>query len=528
MTVSFVRSNLDAIGAGALARGESLEGVRLEHPRPWAPGTPLGPHLRIERLVRILEGRQLYLANNVNPLWRRHRKCWHCGNTANPDLAQACVYCGTPLLEQRFLASVRHDGTTAPGWEALVRMRLEHPVLIEPVAAFYREERPVTIFPYNGERLLLDQPAPMPAQVLVPMAHRLAVGIGALHKAGIRLVPLHAGNVLVMPDGSARLSDLEAIEILDQHALARHPDRPILADVRALCQTLLPYADPDDEALVDFLIQGVDGKYGAPRRFCAALEHFHDRLVEEPHDPVHAGFTDVGLTRMCNEDSWGWRRIDDKTVVYVVADGMGGHERGEVASAMAVSMVIERVTSGVRDGRSRPEVLEKILIQSIEEANQAVHAAGGGEAPMGATILALLLLGGRQAVVAHAGDCRAYLLRGKQLKPVTTDHSLVQAMVERGTVKPEEARTHPKANVILNYIGQDAEIDVDCASVKVLPGDRWLLCSDGLWGELTDAELSSHLLTWREPRRCVQRLVREAYEAGGRDNITVVVVDVLK
>ena len=103
---------------------------------------------------------------------------------------------------------------------------------------------------------------------------------------------------------------------------------------------------------------------------------------------------------------------------------------------------------------------------------------------------------------------------------------MVQAMVERGTISQAEARTHPKANVILNYIGQDPEIDVDVAEVRLLRGDRVLLCSDGLWGELEDDEIASHLNTWKRPRRAVQRLVNDAYQGGGKDNISAVLVDV--
>ena len=161
MTAQFQRSNLDAIGAGSLARAEPIRGVRLEHPWPYAPSTPLGQHLRIERLVRVVEGRHFYLANNVDPLWR-HKKCWKCGNRYNPGTAQSCTYCNAPLLERRFLASVRHDPGAADAWKRWMKLRLRHPVLVDASAAFLREGRPVTIYPYNGERLLVDQPAPLP------------------------------------------------------------------------------------------------------------------------------------------------------------------------------------------------------------------------------------------------------------------------------------------------------------------------------------------------------------------------------
>jgi len=526
MSPQFQRSNLDAIGAGALARSEPVRGVRLEHPVPYPSSTPLGQHLRIERLVRIVEGRHLYLANNVDPLWR-HKKCWKCGNRYNPGKAQSCTYCNAPLLERRFLASVRHDGSRAEPWKDWMRLRLEHPTLIGPSAAFLREGRPVTIYPYHGERLLLDQPAPLPPGILVALLHRVATGLGALHDAGVHLAGLDASHVLIMPDGSARLSDLEVEGIVDPKELLRHPDRPVLRDVRDLCRMMLRYVDPDDVNIVKFLDDGVAGRHGPPRRLRRALEVHHDRLAEDVEDHDHAAFSDLGLTRRRNEDTWGWRRIDDRSIVYVVADGMGGHDRGEVASAMTVDKVLSTVTEGVRAGRTAADFLKGLLVKAVEQANAAVVAESKGQSrAMGATVVAMLVLDGKTGFLAHAGDARAYQLRGGKLRPLTTDHSMVQAMVERGKITPAEARTHPKANVILNYVGQDPEIDVDTSEVRLLRGDRILLCSDGLWGELDDDEITAHLNTWRRPRRAVQRMVQDAYQGGGKDNVTAVLVDI--
>lgn len=526
VSLSFQRSNLDAIGGGAIARGETPSGVRLEHPMPWGPGTPLGQHLRIERLVRVVEGRHFYLANNVDPLWR-HKKCWKCGNRYNPGRAQSCTYCNAPLLERRFLATVRHDDSGVSGWKAFLRRRVEHPAVVGAQAAFLREERPVTVFPYHGARLLMDQPAPLPPGIVVALLHRLATGLEALHAEGVRLARLDASHVLIMPDGSARICDPDVAEIMDPEALIRHRSRPALNDVRNLCDMMLRFVEPDDEPIVKFLEDGVSGRHGPPRRLRTALEVHHSKLAKDVEDHQHAGYTDLGLTRERNEDDWGWRKVDDRTRLYVVSDGMGGHDRGEVASATTVRTVLDVVTKGVRTGRTSGDYLQRLLIKSVEDANAAVFAEGRDDArAMGATVVVLLVVDSKTAYIAHAGDARAYQLRGGVLRALTTDHSLVQAMVERGTIKPEEARTHPKANVILNYLGQDEEIDVDVQEVRLLKGDRLMLCSDGLWGELDDAELAFHLSEWGPPRRAVQRLVRDAYLGGGKDNVTVVVVDV--
>lgn len=526
MTGAFLPSNLDAIGAGMLAAAGAEPTAKLANPWPYPAATPLGQHLRIERLVRVVEGRYLYLASNVDPLWR-HKKCWHCGNRYNPGQAQACTYCGTPLTEQRFLASVRHDGSGLDGWKAWLELRLDHPAIVGPAAAFLRDGRPVTIFPYHGDRLLLDQPAPMPPGVMVVLMHKLALGLQAVHKAGVRIGHYDASNIVVMPDGSARFIDLSAREVSSSSELARHPDRPILADVRQLCTIFQRYADPDDLPMVRFLADGIGGRLGPPTRFRAALEQRHQQLSEDTEIHQHAGYTDLGLVRGLNEDDWGWRRIDSKTVVYVVSDGMGGFEAGEVASRTTVEVVLDQVEAGVQNGQTKPEALRTILADAVQAANHEVHrhAARIGHA-VGATVVALLVVDGKGACVAHVGDARLYQLRRGKLKAVTTDHSLVQAMVDRGTLSPAEARTHPKANVILNYVGQEEQIDVDVADVRVLRGDRLLLCSDGLWGELTDDELAWHLGSWPAPRKAIQRMVRDAYVAGGKDNTTAIVVDI--
>ncbi|MFK7929281.1 MAG: protein phosphatase 2C domain-containing protein [Myxococcota bacterium] len=519
-------SNLDAVGAGLLAQAGATPTFRVANPWPYSPGTPLGQHLRIERLVRAINGRYLYLASNVDPLWR-HKKCWHCGNRFNPGQAQACSYCGTPLSERRFVASVRHDGADLAGWKAWLELRMEHPAIVAPAAAFLREGRPVTIFPYHGERLMLDQPAPFPPGLLVVLMHRLASALAAMHKKGVCLAPFDASNIVIMPDGSSRFTDLHAVSVTTASDLAKHPDRPILGDIRTLCSVFSKFVDPDDAPMVEFINKGILGRLGPPARFRAALEQHHDHLATDIEEHQHAGYTDLGLVRSQNEDDWGWRRIDERTVVYVVSDGMGGYEAGEVAAATTVHVVLDEVASALAKGQTAKPALQKILTSAVHRANREVYGlATARNARVGATVVALLMIDGQAAHVAHVGDARLYQLRRGKLKPVTVDHSLVQAMVERGTIKASEARTHPKANVILNYVGQDEEIDVDVQEVRVLRGDRLLLCSDGLWGELTDDEIGWHLSTWDKPRQAIQRLVRDAYLAGGKDNTTAIIVDV--
>ena len=132
----------------------------------------------------------------------------------------------------------------------------------------------------------------------------------------------------------------------------------------------------------------------------------------------------------------------------------------------------------------------------------------------------------RKLLMAHVGDSRGYLLRNGKLKPLTKDHSLVALWVERGKLSREEARVHPKSNVLHSHLGQEDDLDVDLGVYDLRAGDRILICSDGLWGEMPDEEIQTIVTRFPKPRNCVQQLVRAAYTGGGSDNTTVMIIDI--
>lgn len=519
------KSNLDTIGVGPFQFANQVPQEIMEQFGIYAPSTPFGQHLRVERVVRFLPGRRLYLASNVDPLWR-HRKCWNCGNKYNPNLAQSCSYCNVPLREQRFLASVREPVSDPRAWTRWMNLRLQHGSWISPSAAFLRDGRPVTIYPYNGECLLVDSPAPLQPGSLLLMMQRLAQGLQMLHDSGVWLGDFDASNVLVMPDGSARFSDLPVRGVLQPDALSKLPERPLLRDVRRLCEVISRFADPDDEPLMSFLKQGIDGKHGPPRNIVRVLQQRANDLAVDYEVMSHAGFTDLGLIRSRNEDSWGWRRINDDVMAYVVSDGMGGLDRGDVASRVTVQTMLDTMERGVLSGRNRSESLRNLMKTAVEAANTEVLRHSSDEEQAGATVVGLLINEANQAYLVHVGDSRAYLFRDGALHALTKDHSMVQAMVERGKMTREEARVHPQSNVILSFVGQGQDIDIEVQEVGLKKGDRLLLCSDGLWGEMPDAEIAYHLSQPDSPGAIIQRLVKGAYMAGGKDNIAVIVVDI--
>ncbi len=226
-----------------------------------------------------------------------------------------------------------------------------------------------------------------------------------------------------------------------------------------------------------------------------------------------AAATDIGHVRERNED-----RYLIAGPVVAVADGMGGHLGGEIAASIA-TQVLERLT----------ERGEGSLADRVREANRAVFARSARDrsvAGMGTTLTAAELRGDR-AHLAHVGDSRAYLLRDGALTRLTEDHTLVQRMVRDGELTPAQAERHPHRNILTRVVGVEPDVEVDELTVELRPGDRLLLCSDGLTGMLPEARIAAILGEEPDPRAAADRLVDEANAAGGVDNITVVVVDLL-
>jgi len=231
------------------------------------------------------------------------------------------------------------------------------------------------------------------------------------------------------------------------------------------------------------------------------------------------GVTDAGKVRHNNEDALLVGDGKDETL-FVVADGIGGFEAGEVASSLAVAVL--------RD--LQPDEPFKA---AIGEANRRIVAAGRGDeklSGMGTTVVAIRF-GGTQrepvAEVAHVGDSRAYLMRGGDMRPITEDHSLVAELVRSGDLTRDQAAEHPQKNLITRALGADEEVDVDTAILPVEAGDRILLCSDGLSDMVPEGDISLILAESPEdPEKAARGLLSAALEAGGNDNITVVVVDV--
>jgi protein phosphatase len=225
------------------------------------------------------------------------------------------------------------------------------------------------------------------------------------------------------------------------------------------------------------------------------------------------GSTDKGRVRDGNEDGYV---VDRRLQLFAVADGMGGHRGGEVASATALEALRAAVASGTGLG------------DAISNANAAVHAkAGDNEDLLGmGTTLTAMVPDGHSALVGHVGDSRAYLLRDGELRQLTQDHSLVEELVREGRLTEEEAAVHPRRSTITRALGVDDAVEVDVYSVPLLAGDRILICSDGLTTMLRADDIAGLLRRESDPTRAANLLVDAANAAGGEDNITTIVIDV--
>jgi PPM family protein phosphatase len=223
--------------------------------------------------------------------------------------------------------------------------------------------------------------------------------------------------------------------------------------------------------------------------------------------------TDTGLQRRANEDS-----LLARSPLFVVADGMGGAQAGEVASRLAVD--------SFRDGLGDTASPEEGLAEHALAANARIHElsqSNAEQAGMGTTLTAVYV-GAQEIAIAHVGDSRAYCLRDGELLRLTDDHSLVDEMIREGRLTPEEAEEHPQRSIITRALGPEETVEVDTRSFRARAGDVYLLCSDGLTSMVPESRLAEILRAHARLRDAGEALIAEANNAGGRDNITVILV----
>jgi protein phosphatase len=250
------------------------------------------------------------------------------------------------------------------------------------------------------------------------------------------------------------------------------------------------------------------------------------RALDRPVEVHSFAVTDVGRHRQSNEDAYFH---DDEIRLYVVADGMGGHAAGEVASAEAVDAIHGMVKRGVlQPGVELDEVSASRLLEgAIQSATYmlvAIAEFDREKSGMGTTISAALVVGD-SIVIGQVGDSRIYQIRGGRAEQITEDHTLIAWQIKQGIISVEEAKISPHRNVITRAVGNREYVEVDNLVVPVQPGDRYLLCSDGLHGYFEDAREIA-LIAALGGDTAVERFIELANERGGRDNITAVLVEI--
>jgi protein phosphatase len=241
----------------------------------------------------------------------------------------------------------------------------------------------------------------------------------------------------------------------------------------------------------------------------------------------------TGIERTHNEDALFYMigRADGQEPlpdfgVFIVADGMGGHRSGEVASSISVRTVARKITAETIvhlfdfDAPAEAPSLQELVQEALEEANLAVV----DRVPGGGTTLTVAVMLGEQITIGHVGDSRAYLITRDEARALTRDHSLVQRLVELEQLTEEEAALHPQRNVLWNAIGQGANLKVDVFTEPVPHGGYMLVCSDGLWGTVPESDIRRIVLDAADPQTACDELIQAANRAGGPDNITAILI----
>lgn len=222
--------------------------------------------------------------------------------------------------------------------------------------------------------------------------------------------------------------------------------------------------------------------------------------------------THQGLVRATNQDNWLV-----ESALYGVADGMGGHRGGETASRVALQVFRNAI------GQKKPDA--DALRVAVEAANRRVYDMAAHDDSLSGmgTTMSMIWADEKRLLIAHVGDSRIYRLRDGKMQQVTNDHSFVAELVRNCIITPEMAKTHPNRNIITRAVGVDPFVEVDILEEELLPGDLWLICSDGLHGMVEDSEMEQ-ILTGMELEEAAERLMSRALENGGVDNVTFVLL----
>lgn len=516
----------------------------LNAPDPFA-ALPAGALLcggRYEVLTTVNEGPNInrYLAVGCDM-----RHCDKCGRLHEGLDHGFCAECGSELPAGSQTYLVRE--ACEPGyWEKEGRLAQEgvwHPNLVNVYQVFAEApyggagEREYSITDNDDGWNLSEWPRPVPEETALAWAQQLAGALAALHKKGFKHGKL-AGEAFRLSQSQARLTNLILAEKMVKPAGPDWAMDEVQSLARIVCDEMLAGQK------LSSAVQAVFDRAQAPSRAsrypsAEALAEDLGKTLESLRRVgslalVSGRLSHVGMVRDHNEDSVATFELQRTQLseaqtlsLYVVADGMGGHAAGEVASGLAIQAVLRAITE--RLGRQWLDGAElgdcgAVLKEAVAEANRAVNdRARKTRTDMGTTCVAALAVGS-DLFVANVGDSRCYHIGDGQIRQVSVDHSLVQRLVDAGQITADEARTHPQKNYIYRTIGDKPQVEVDLFTLTFKPGEALVLCSDGLSGMIDDAQIHRAVAEAPNPQAACERLIELANRNGGDDNVTAVVV----
>lgn len=543
------------IGTAPLADFESEEAPSgPQAPRPLAAEgfAPLPDGAVLMNNYIVLESRaesptrNTYIAESIEPVLA----CGQCGFDTNEAKRKTCRNCGASLADSVPYYPHYHIKESVDE-EALSVERqlvgLSHPNALLPRQAF--AETPYSNIPRyyivepEAPQLAASLRVPQEIPQVLEWTQHLAQGMAYLHSNGVSLGPIDLWRI-ALEGSQARWVDFSACEFVSE---SQQPTR-FADEICALAEIayyLITGKRRYDESIeipppgVGMLFDRILGGVSVPTaaQFAQALQAGLVEVRRPASLDVRVGrLTDVGQVRKLNEDSLLTieisrvrRSISESIGLYVVCDGMGGQAAGDVASGLVVQTLARKalaevLSDGIAEGV--PPNWEGWLKSALQEANQAVFGrrrTAGND--MGTTCVAALIHGDT-ATIAHAGDSRGYLINQTSIQQLTQDHSLVQRLVQLGQLTLQEARVHPRRNVIYKNLGDKPTVDPDVTTLKVSAGNWLLLCSDGLNTMVDEDHIQEIVLSASSPQDACHKLVEAANHAGGEDNIGVIVVQV--
>lgn len=528
----------------------SVSGPQSDHQEasmePFPPAEPTLFGGRYELLHEDKDGRVEAIDHQP---WRR---CWACGTSENQSGDAFCTNCGAALEKRSYLGSI--SPLEAPDALALLTtFEDEYAHTVLPTLSEAVED--------DGRKLVLlarsrHTPLELPLDELTAL--RIGAGLArlqsVLHEQALLLGRIDTADLAMTSTAEPRLLSVPFLQRLppeDDRAAAIQADLKRLAGLlealtatprttQRLNEDEPPPTEslPDHSTLAEVLRQIRTGSISEAAALQTRLEDIiRERVRPQPLRQVVGAMSDTGMVRDHNEDSLLTLHLalnnsstDYTRGLYAVADGMGGHAAGEVASGLAVRCAAELILKEYMalildpDAEYDEQKIQEILHRAVLHANEGIRQVAQTQGNDMGTTITLALVFGDRAVVANVGDSRTYLYRDGRLRRISRDHSLVMRLVELGQLSDDDIYTHPQRNAVLRSLGDQSDVEVDLFTERLQPGDALLLCSDGQWEMTHDPEMEAILASSDDVQATCEALLNAANQAGGEDNVTSILV----